>query len=180
MALLAVCFMPAKPVAFAADPTPDRQFAERLTAYQQVRKEAAKDLPALGDKASPEQVRVRRVLLQKRMRVLRTDAKPGDVLTPALWVIISAVRSQTEGAQGDSTKTVVLGEGNPAEEGSEPKLRVNEPYPQDAPLSTVPPGLLAQLPELPDGLEYRFVGNNLILYDVEADIVADFIRQVVE
>ena len=32
----------------------------------------------------------------------------------------------------------------------------NAPYPEGAPLSTVPPDLLAKLPKLPEPLEYRF------------------------
>ena len=55
----------------------------------------------------------------------------------------------------------------------------NAPYPDGAPLSTVPPDLLAKLPKLPKPLEYRFVGGHLILHDAEASLVVDFLPQVV-
>jgi len=43
-------------------------------------------------------------------------------------------------------------------------------------MSTMPPDVLAALPKLPENLEYRFVGNRLILLDVEAHLVVDFVE----
>ena len=43
------------------------------------------------------------------------------------------------------------------------KLAVNSRYPDEVPLSTMPPQVLAMLPKLPDDLEYRFIGTRLIL-----------------
>jgi hypothetical protein len=55
-------------------------------------------------------------------------------------------------------------------------LRVNAEYPVDAPLSTMPPTLLQRLPLLPEELEYRFVGPDLILRDKNANIIVDYMR----
>ena len=55
----------------------------------------------------------------------------------------------------------------------------NAPYPEGAPLSTVPPDLLAKLPKLPEPLEYRFVGGHLILHDSDASLVVDFLNEMV-
>ena len=38
------------------------------------------------------------------------------------------------------------------------------------PLSTVPPQVLQALPKLPEDLEYRFIGDRLILHDIHAHI----------
>ncbi len=56
-----------------------------------------------------------------------------------------------------------------------PTLKVNERYPDTVPLSTVPPQVLQGLPNLADEMEFRFIGNTLILMDVHAHIIADFI-----
>jgi hypothetical protein len=40
----------------------------------------------------------------------------------------------------------------------------------------MPPQVLAALPRLPEDLEYRFIGSRLILLDVHAQIVVDFIE----
>ena len=57
------------------------------------------------------------------------------------------------------------------------KLAVNGRYPDEVPISTVPPQVLAPLPKLPEELEYRFIQNNLILFDPHAHIIADFIER---
>jgi hypothetical protein len=52
-------------------------------------------------------------------------------------------------------------------------------YPTTLPLVTVPAKLLRALPELPDGLEYRILGRHLILRDVKANLIVDFVRDAV-
>jgi PAS domain S-box-containing protein len=52
---------------------------------------------------------------------------------------------------------------------------VNAIYPEKAGLATVPPLILVNLPRLPDGLEYRFMGRDLILRDRDANIIVDFV-----
>ena len=56
------------------------------------------------------------------------------------------------------------------------KLTVNARYPDIVPLTTIPPQVLQTLPKLTEDLEYRFIGNALILLDVHAHIIADFIE----
>jgi hypothetical protein len=56
--------------------------------------------------------------------------------------------------------------------------RVNELYPYASPLPTFPPLLLAALPVLPDGLEYRFMGDALIIRDVDANLIVDYLPGV--
>jgi len=54
-------------------------------------------------------------------------------------------------------------------------LIVNGAYPGNLPLTTVPPTLLINLPQLPREVAYRIVGHDLVLLDTEARIVVDFI-----
>jgi len=46
-------------------------------------------------------------------------------------------------------------------------------YPDGKTFATMPGLLLAQLPGLPDDIQYRFVGRHLILYDVRANTIID-------
>ena len=55
---------------------------------------------------------------------------------------------------------------------------MNATYPKGASLATMPPNVLEVLPRLPDGLEYRIVNTHLILWDVDADIVVDYVFDV--
>ena len=52
---------------------------------------------------------------------------------------------------------------------------VNDSYPDGGALTTMPPQLLQILPRLPSGLEYRFIGRDLILWDTHAGLIIDFI-----
>ena len=47
------------------------------------------------------------------------------------------------------------------------------------PISTVPPDVLQTLPKLSEDMEYRFVGDNLILLDAHAHIIADYIPDAI-
>ena len=50
----------------------------------------------------------------------------------------------------------------------------------EVPISTVPPQVLAQLPKLPEELEYRFIQTTLILFDSHAHIIADFVERAIQ
>src|SRR5207248_4892695 len=58
-------------------------------------------------------------------------------------------------------------------------LQVNDSYPQGVPLQSTPPSLLLDLPKLPSELEYRIVGRDLVLRDVKANLIVDFINNVI-
>ena len=52
-------------------------------------------------------------------------------------------------------------------------------FPAAAQMATMPPSLLAALPPLPAELEYRVVGTSLVLRDVSAALIIDFIPAAV-
>jgi hypothetical protein len=56
---------------------------------------------------------------------------------------------------------------------------VNGDYPAGASLSFMPPCLLAELPPLPEELAYRFLGRDLVLVDLHAALVVDFIPRAI-
>jgi len=58
-------------------------------------------------------------------------------------------------------------------------LRVHAEYPPGWPLASVPPAILASLPKLPEDLEYRFVGKAMLLLDVHANLIIDFIPDAI-
>ena len=74
------------------------------------------------------------------------------------------------GDAGKQLKLSIMDENSP-----NVKVAVNGRYPDNVPLSTIPPQILQTLPKLTEDLEYRFVGNDLILLDTHAHTIADFI-----
>jgi hypothetical protein len=156
------------------------QLQKKLSQYEALKEKAARGLDKPGKEAAPEQVDAYKQELRTRIAAARGGAKPGDILSPSIFDLLAAVRSETEGAGGHANKDAILSDGNPAEEGHRFQPRVNAAYPPEAPRSTVPPDVLARLPELPENLQFRFVGRTLILYDVEADLILDYVTGVVK
>jgi hypothetical protein len=79
------------------------------------------------------------------------------------------------GVGGQKLRMSVMEE-NP---GETVKLVINGRYPDTFPLSSVPPQILKALPPLPQELEYRFIQSSLILLDVDAHIIVDYLTGAV-
>ena len=58
-------------------------------------------------------------------------------------------------------------------------LRVNDVYPENIPMTTMPPTLLARLPALPQELAYRIIGGALVLVDIRSNVIVDFIPDAI-
>ena len=146
-------------------------FLDRVNQYVAVHQKLENTLPKLSKESTPQQVDGHQRALSKLMQDARKDAKQGDVFTPESQVVIKKLIAKIfSGADGPSLRASVMDE-NPGV----PNLKVNDRYPDEIPVSTIPPQLLEGLPTLPEEMEYRFVGNALILMDTHAHIVADFI-----
>ena len=151
-------------------PDPLADFAARAAAYSSLRDDLAKDLPVLTGADDHEQVRSVETALAGRVRAARSGAKQGDLFSPAA---ATALRTILRQVQAETWKAIM--DENP---GAFPS-RINDSYPKSKPLSTVPPDLLALLPHLPDGLQYRFAGAVLILHDTRANLIVDRLPEAI-
>ena len=105
-----------------------------------------------------------------------TGARQGDIFTPE----ISAEFRRLIGITRQGPEAQRIHESLKHAEPLRPRpLRVNAAYPAKVPLQSTPPSLLLNLPKLPPELEYRVVGHDLILRDIEANLIVDFIVNVV-
>ena len=101
----------------------------------------------------------------------RPKATVGELFTADIRAVIRRVLARALGGpQGKSLKSAIMDENPPGL-----RLRVNMLYPEDRPLATMPPEVLKDLPKLPEELDYRFVGDDLILLDTHAHVIVDFI-----
>jgi hypothetical protein len=154
--------------------TPEAQavvaFKDHVTEYVALHEKLEATLPALPDKATPEQVDHNQRALEELVRSARRDAKPGDFFTPGIQAMVKRVLAEVLSGPGGGTVKASIMDENPGV----PKILVNERYPSSIPLSTMPPQLLDHLPPLRGELEYRFVGRRMVLVDTEADIILDF------
>jgi hypothetical protein len=147
-------------------------FKTRVDAYVKLQQAAQAQLPRMPEETTPQVIDTHQRALEKRLAAERSQAKPGDILTPAVQKIFRDLLARVfAGREGQELKATILDD-NP---GTIP-LRVNARYPDEVPLSTVPPQVLSSLPTLPKSLEYRFVGERLVLLDAQAHIIVDFMN----
>jgi hypothetical protein len=150
------------------------EFNQGVSAYEELHEKLEATLPALPTETTPETVDKHQRALEQLMLQARKDAKQGDLLTPATQKVFRQVLARIfRGREGRELKGTILDD-NPGNVG----LTVNARYPDEIPLSTVPPQVLAALPKLPEALEYRFIGDRLILLDVHAHTIADYMDKV--
>jgi hypothetical protein len=144
---------------------------DRLKNYVELHRKLEETLPKLPDDASPAQIDRNQRVFEKMVREARTSAKPGDIFTaearPVIKRLLAAVFG---GPDGQQLRASIMDE-NPA---GIPVV-VNARYPDQVPISTVPPEILQTLPKLTEDMEYRFVGDTLILLDAHAHTIADYI-----
>jgi hypothetical protein len=146
-------------------------FLDRVNQYATVHQKLENSLPKLSKESTPQQIDTHQRALAKLIQEARPDAKPGDIFTPESQAVIKKLVAKVfNGPDGAAIKASVMDE-NPGV----PNLKVNGRYPDEVPVSTIPPQLLEGLPKLPEEMEFRFVGNDLILMDTHAHIVADVI-----
>ena len=109
-----------------------------------------------------------------RIRLARSDARPGDLFSrPIAKALRRAMDPELRGLAALGARESIR-EDAPATF----VLAVNAAYPEGASRSTMPGKVLKILPVLPDGLEYRIVDTHLLLIDVEANIVVDYMLDV--
>jgi hypothetical protein len=127
----------------------------------------------LKETDKPEQIKAAQDVLAQRIRPARPGARQGEIFTPAIAEHFrKLMRPELKGPDGQETKKAIKEDGP----GAIP-LKVNARYPDEAPLPTVPPNLLLRLPKLPEDLEYRVIGSTLILRDVRANLIVDFLSR---
>lgn len=144
---------------------------DRVNEYVVLHRKLEDSLPHLSKEASPEEIDKHQRALGKMIQDARSGAKQGDLFTPESQAVSKRLLARVFGGpDGPALKASIMDE-NPGI----PTLKVNERYPDTVPLSTIPPQVLEGLPKLPNEMEFRFVGNSLILMDVHAHIIADFI-----
>jgi hypothetical protein len=167
------------------------EFLEEIGEYVKLHRKLTEKIPIWQPTWSAQQIADRQKQLTIAIQNARRDKTQGSIFKPEVEAAFRSVLKREFAGPNGPAMLHEIHSGNPKTEGvpqqrnprSEPKktfpLQVNAYYPDDAPLSSVPPTLLLHLPALPEEVRYRFVGRHLILRDTEANVILDFIRDVV-
>jgi len=143
----------------------------RLKEYVELHTKLEHELPKLPDSATPIQIDTNQRQLEAKVRAARSGARQGDLFTPeATPVIKRLLKTVFGGPGGKQLKDSIMDE-NPVDV----VVKVNGRYPDNGPVSTVPPQVLQTLPKLSEDMEYRFIGDRIVLLDAHAHLIADFI-----
>ena len=149
-------------------------FLKRVEGYVELHKKLEATLPKLPDRADPYQMDKHQRAMLRLLQEARKTAKQGDVFTPAMQRLVRNLLVPVfSGPDGRQLRAEIFDN----EYKGMVKIAVNARYPDEVPISTVPPQVLAELPKLPEELEYRFVQTSMILFDPHAHIIADFVPQ---
>ena len=162
----------------AANPTDTlfADFAKRVDAYITLRDEITDSIGDLDPTKSQAEIAARATALGNAIMAARSQAKQGDIFTPELSAFMAALIKQEY-----SRRRVPVIETREDQQEELPNFepQVNQLYPTTYPLATFPPALLPLLPPLPEEVEYRIVRDNLILRDVEANLILDYMPRAV-
>jgi hypothetical protein len=126
---------------------------------------------AIGSEGAVRSVRARQESLAEALKsTLRPNAKPGDLFHGATPLIRRQLTDAFTGPRHDLLMDA-LGEQNESGKAERQAVTINE----QTRAPRVPPILLESLPPLPKQLDYGFAGETLILRDVDAEVVVDFL-----
>lgn len=167
------------------------EFHAKIEEYVQLRHAAVDVVPPLPANATAEQIATRQKALTAAILEFRRQARQGEIFTPQIEAAFRRSFKEAFESPGGADLIESLKDGNPSMEGvprpgnpgqevkTPVRLGVNAVYPDNAPFSSVPPTLLLRIPALPEEVRYRFVGRALIVRDTEANVILDFIRDIV-
>jgi hypothetical protein len=160
---------------------PDAQvlqdFNKRIHAYMDLHNRLEKKAPPLKTTEDPAKIKASQEALAATIKAERAGAKQGEIFTPEVSALFRRLMyPEVKGPQGTQTKKAMKED---APTPAQVPMKVNEVYPDGAPLPSVTPNLLASLPKLPEDLEYRIIGHDLILRDVHANLIVDFLPKAI-
>lgn len=160
------------PPASGEDAEAVAEFQRRLRQYDAVRQRLDASLPVQAVSSNPAEILAIIDAHHRALRLARQAARQGDMFSPSIaalfrrWIVDSL-----HGMTAEEFLVMIT------EDDAPPMAQpcVNDSYPDGGALTTMPPRLLQMLPRLPLGLEYRFIGHDLILWDPHANLIIDFI-----
>jgi hypothetical protein len=143
------------------------QFNDHVSGYVALRSRFEEPLPRLGTLRTEWSTLIARRYLASAIRTARHASVAGEIFTPQVALMF---RERFAGALTPNEWLLLVPPGD--DESAAPIVLVNEPVAEEW-FTALPPALVQHLPALPEGIEYRFVGTALVLWDTHAEIVID-------
>ena len=152
-----------------------KQFEESIADYVAMRRRLAETIPSLMPNSTAVELNTASDALAAAVQQARQNAGVGDLFAPPVAALFKRKIN-------DAMRTTSLRQALAAIDDDEPTIRapkIHLRFPGASQMATMPPSLLNLFPTLPKELEYRIVGRNLVLRDVGAGLIIDYIPDLI-
>ena len=151
------------------------RFEQSIQHYMTVQRAVEHQLPALTVTADAHAIDLAVTMRAAGIRLARATARQGDIFAPDIARVFRARIAKALESHDYLVADLLL---PPDEDGDPPPPPlVNGTFAWRTAIAT-PGCVLATLPSLPEELQYRFVGRDLVLVDIEANLVVDVLPDV--
>ena len=153
------------------------EFQDHLKEYLATRTRVENALPKLTETKDPKKIAERSALIAAGIQEARKTSVQGEIFTPKVAAEFRKILAADAASRSPKEKENIM------DEVPSKAPAVNALYPTDSPkgpaaLASFPPKLLLVLPELPETIEYRFLGQALVLRDVASNLIVDYLPNV--
>lgn len=151
-----------------------QQFQQAADEYVLMHRYLERHLPPLTVTADVATLRQAIEAMAAAIRFARADAQQGDLFSPDVSEVLRyriARSLQRQGLTPFDVRADQLADTGPV---GAPVLKVNGAFPWVL-AAGMNPAVLQALPPLPLELQYRMVGNDLVLIDVHASLIVDIL-----
>jgi hypothetical protein len=152
-----------------------RHLYEEIARYLATHTDLRAEVPGPVPNSSARELNAASDMLANAIRRARPRGRQGDFFDADATRLISERLRAALGAPNAAAALAGIDDERPAALRPQIYLR----FPAANEMATMPPSLLRLLPRLPVELEYRIVGEYLVLRDVKAAMILDFIPNAV-
>ena len=152
-----------------------RRFHGAVNEYVSLHRRLEGTLPPLQVTEDARQICQAVEAMASAIRAARPAARIGDIFDAEIGTLIRTRIKDVVWEHGDLV-TDVLADIDEEVPLDAPWPVVNGPFPWTRG-SMMPPDILSVLPPVPEELQYRLVGRDLVLVDLHADLVIDILRR---
>jgi hypothetical protein len=157
--------------AAASDAAAIKRFQGAVAKYMAMRNKLGREIQGPMKGSTSTQLNNASDALAAAIERSRRDARVGTIFDSGVSSVIK--RRIADAVRTHELTSVLAGIDDEGSSGPPPKVHLRLPV--SAQMATMPPALLEVLPTLPKELEYRILGRYLVLRDVDASLILDYI-----
>jgi len=159
----------------ASDAAAMKQFDAAIAKYMALRQGLHSEVAGPVKNSSSSQITDASDALAGAIQRSRRGATVGTIFNASIAAVIK--RRIIETIRAENLAPVLANIDDDAQTSPAPKVHLRLPV--SAQMATMPPALLNVLPPLPKALEYRIIGRDLVLRDVDASLIIDYVPNAV-